>query len=58
MNSSSDEVYENIPCWNNGVWELVSYNSRQEFKDDLEQIRTEIPFNTSTLQFINLENLD
>lgn len=37
MNSNSDEIYENIPCWNNGVWELVSYNSRKEFKEDLEQ---------------------
>lgn len=31
------EIYEHIPCWNNGVWELVSFNSRQEFADTLEE---------------------
>lgn len=32
------EIYENIPCWNNGEWELVSFNSREEFAKELEEI--------------------
>ena len=22
------DVYENIPCWDNGVWKMVSFSSR------------------------------
>lgn len=31
------EVYENIPCYNNGKWELISFNSREEFAETLEK---------------------
>lgn len=32
-----DEIYENIPALVDGVWTTISYNSQEEFKDDLEQ---------------------
>lgn len=28
-------LYKDIPCYNNGVWTTVSYNSREEFAEDL-----------------------
>jgi hypothetical protein len=31
------EIYENIPCYNNGVWELISFDTREEFADTLEK---------------------
>jgi hypothetical protein len=31
------EIYENIPCLNNGVWELKSFDNRAEFADTLER---------------------
>ena len=31
------DVYENIPCWDNGVWKMVSFSSREEFADILEK---------------------
>jgi hypothetical protein len=31
------EIYEHIPCWNNGKWELVSFESREEFTETLEK---------------------
>jgi hypothetical protein len=30
------ELYEHIPVWNNGVWELISFDSREEFAEVLE----------------------
>ena len=36
---SSDKlgsIYKEIPCYDNGVWGFVSYESREEFKNDLE----------------------
>jgi hypothetical protein len=30
------EMWENIPHWNNGVWELKSFETREEFADELE----------------------
>lgn len=30
------EIYENIPCYDNGVWKLISFNSREEFAEVLE----------------------
>lgn len=30
------EIYEGIPVWNNGKWEEVSFKSRKEFKETLE----------------------
>jgi len=35
--NNTGEIYEHIPCWNNGVWELVSFDSREEFADTLEK---------------------
>jgi hypothetical protein len=32
------EIYQDIPTWNNGTWELTSFNSRQEFADDVKSI--------------------
>ena len=29
-------IYKDIPCYDNGVWTVTSYESRQEFKIDLE----------------------
>lgn len=31
------EIYEHIPCWNNGKWELVNFDSREEFARELEE---------------------
>jgi len=30
------EIYENIPCWDNGDWKLISFSSRDEFAEVLE----------------------
>jgi len=30
------EVYENIPCWDNGTWTLKSFESREAFARELE----------------------
>jgi hypothetical protein len=30
-------IYEEIPCYDNGVWTTVSYNTREEFKLDLQK---------------------
>lgn len=30
-------IYENIPTWNNGAWELTSFESREEFANVLEK---------------------
>ena len=32
------QIYEDIPCWDNGNWTTVSYNSRQEFSDAIQEI--------------------
>jgi len=32
------KIYQDIPTWNNGTWELTSFNSRQEFADDVKSI--------------------
>lgn len=34
-NSITTEIYEDIPCWNNGVWETVSFPTREAFADTL-----------------------
>ena len=31
------DVHENIPCWDNGTWKLISFNSREEFALTLEE---------------------
>jgi len=31
------EIYENIPTWNNGVWELTSFDTREDFAEKLEK---------------------
>jgi hypothetical protein len=35
------EIYQDIPCWNNGTWTTVSYNSREEFSKSIEEIFAE-----------------
>jgi hypothetical protein len=32
------QIYEDIPCWDNGTWTTVSYNSRQEFAEVIKEI--------------------
>ena len=32
------EIYQDIPCWDNGTWTTVSYNSRQEFAEVIKEI--------------------
>ena len=35
------EIYQDIPCWDNGTWTTVSYNSREEFSKSIEEIFAE-----------------
>lgn len=37
LNDRLGNIYEEIPCYDNGVWTTVSYASREEFKLDLQQ---------------------
>jgi hypothetical protein len=32
------QIYEDIPCWDNGDWTTVSYNSRQEFAEAIKEL--------------------
>ena len=32
------QIYEDIPCWDNGNWTTVSYNSTQEFSDVIQEL--------------------
>jgi len=32
------QIYEDIPCWENGNWSTVSYNSRQEFAEAIKEL--------------------
>jgi len=31
------EIYENIPTWENGIWTLTSFDTREEFTKELER---------------------
>jgi hypothetical protein len=35
---NTGEIYQNIPTYNNGVWELTSFNTREEFAKELESV--------------------
>ena len=35
------EVYQDIPCWDNGTWKTVSYDSKEAFSDDIKSIFSE-----------------
>jgi hypothetical protein len=35
------EIYQDIPCWDNGTWTTVSFNSRQEFSGAIANIFSE-----------------
>ena len=35
------EIYQDIPCWDNGVWTSVSFNSREEFSGAIKEIFSE-----------------
>ena len=32
------EIYQDIPCWDNGTWTTVNFESREEFKNDIENL--------------------
>jgi hypothetical protein len=32
------EIYQDIPCYDNGTWTTVSFESREEFKNDIEKL--------------------
>ena len=35
------EIYQDIPCWDNGTWTTVSFGSREEFSGAIESIFSE-----------------
>jgi len=35
------EIYQDIPCWDNGTWTTVSFNSREEFSNSIEELFAE-----------------
>jgi hypothetical protein len=35
------EIYQDIPCWDNGTWTTVSFDSREEFSKSIEEIFAE-----------------
>jgi hypothetical protein len=55
------EIYQDIPCWDNGSWTTVSFNSREEFVGSIESIfsepgkygfdETSLLFNEQALKF-------
>ena len=32
------EIYQDIPCWDNGTWTTISFESREEFSNSIEEI--------------------
>lgn len=32
------EIYQDIPCWDNGTWTTVSFESREEFSNSIKEI--------------------
>lgn len=55
------EIYQDIPCWDNGAWTSVSFNSREEFSGAIKEIfsepgkynfdETSILFNEQAIRF-------
>ena len=55
------EIYQDIPCWDNGSWTTVSFNSREEFAGSIKSIfsepgkyafdETSLLFNEQALKF-------
>jgi hypothetical protein len=35
------EIYQDIPCWDNGTWTTISFDSREEFSRSIEEIFAE-----------------
>jgi hypothetical protein len=35
------EIYQDIPCWDNGTWTTISFDSREEFSKSIEEIFAE-----------------
>ena len=35
------EIYQDIPCWDNGTWTTISFESREEFSKSIEEIFAE-----------------
>ena len=51
------EIYQDIPCWDNGAWTTVSFNSREEFSGAIASIFSEpgkYAFDETSYQF-NIE---
>ena len=55
------EIYQDIPCWDNGTWTTISFNSREEFSGAIANIfsepgkyafdETSYQFNTEAVKF-------
>ena len=50
------KIYENIPTWDNGVWRLTSYNTREEFAGDLEMTYFREPGNYAFDESVEIFN--
>jgi hypothetical protein len=35
------EIYQDIPCWDNGTWTTISFESREDFSKSIEEIFAE-----------------
>ena len=35
------EIYQDIPCWDNGTWTTISFDSREDFSKSIEEIFAE-----------------
>ena len=35
------EIYQDIPCWDNGTWTTISFDSREDFSRSIEEIFAE-----------------
>ena len=33
------EIYQDIPCWDNGTWTTISFESREEFSRTISTIQ-------------------
>jgi hypothetical protein len=57
------EIYQDIPCWDNGAWTSISFNSREEFSGAIKDIfsepgkyqfdETSFLFNEQAIKFSN-----
>jgi len=57
------EIYQNIPCWDNGVWTTINFNSRTELFEEIKTLfkipgeylfdETTIVFNAEAIKYRN-----